>query len=361
MSVTRTLTAVLIALVSSVTVLFTSCGKIDPDEDHGAHLHYLGFSSFNSCTLNYAREPEVRVCVTGTSGATLEKAKDYSKRAVLTWFRALRQIDDKITSNVVFSCNSPHLKVNMIPGTGTSSAGCGRSNIYTEKTYGTYLHEFGHAIAALSDTYTGRSAGACRSGQPKSVMCWGAYGPNKDPQGFSLLYQDDVNGIQAQYKKAMASRGVQLVPPAVQIDPLAPIDPNNPWPTGGSSPTPDNGQNPGGGSNNSGGNVYGSDIFMSAGAKLSTLQAGPTLHISTRINLDQVIVCNGNVTDLDACIAGSARYPVEFMMRLGDRKVYRTVIQSAISSSFQLTVFAGGTINGKFQASDRKSFVLNRD
>lgn len=341
----------MIVLAGSVATTLTSCARTGGEDQHSAELHYLTFGGSNGCTLNYAQEPEIRLCVAGTTGATLEKAKDYSKRALLTWLRALRQIDDQVSSNVVFSCSSPHLRVNMIPGSGTSYAGCGKANIYTAKTYGTYLHEFGHAVAALGDTYTGGSAGACRSGQPKSVMCWGAYGPNKDPQGFSLLYQDDVNGIQNQYRKITASRGILLVPPREQIDPLAPIDPNNPWPTGGSAP----------GTNNNDSPVYGEDIFVSVARKNSVQQAGETIRISTRINLDQVVVCAGDVTSLEACVAASSAYPVQYSDRIGDRKIYTTVVQIGSAPVFDLTIFAGGTTNGKFQASDRKAVRLKRD
>lgn len=345
----RLVSTIMVSLVLILVPNLMSCGSSVSQQESDAHLRYLTFSGSNRCTLNYAREAEVRLCVSGTSGATLEKAKDYSKRALLTWFRALRQIDDKVTSNVVFSCNSPHLTVNMIPGSGTSYASCGRANIYTQKTYGTYLHEFGHAVAALSDTYTGRSAGACRSGQPKSVMCWGAYGPNKDAAGFSLLYQDDVNGIQAVYKRIMQSRG-PMTPPSVQIDPLGSIDPNNPWPTAS-----------GNSGLNNGGNQFGRDIFVSLARKQLFQRSSEVVRISTRINLDKVVICQGVVKDVEACVANSSAYPVQYAERVGNRKVYTTTVQTGGIKAIDLTVFAGGELNGKFHPSDRKSFRLQRD
>jgi hypothetical protein len=217
-----------LAAVSSLVAGFavSSCDR--PGEDGSSSLDYLTMNS-SGCTLRYAREPEIRLCIQGNAagGASLERAKDYSKRALLSWFRALRQIDDKVTNQVVFSCNKPHLKVQLDQGNGTSMGRCGYTRIYSQRPYGTYLHEFGHAVAGLADTYSGGSAGNCVSGQPQSVMCWGAYGP-KDGAGYNHLFPDDVKGIQNIYRKIMGSTALQA--PKVKIDPYGALDPNNPWP-----------------------------------------------------------------------------------------------------------------------------------
>ena len=143
----------------------------------------------------------------------------------MKWFRALRLIDDNVTDLVVFSCDKPLLNIQLEPGSGTSMGRCGYALLYSQRPYGTYLHEFGHAVAGLADTYSGGSAGNCISGQPQSIMCWGAYGPD-DAAGYNRLFPDDVKGIQAQYRRIM---GNMQAPAQGAIDPFAPLDPEAPW------------------------------------------------------------------------------------------------------------------------------------
>lgn len=223
-------TAIALSVFSGTvaTIAFISACKLDRERaDQVSELDWLANGNAQGCTMRFAREPAIRVCVYGNAaqGQTLEKSRNFSKRALLTWFRALRQIDDQVSSDVTFSCEKPHLKVNILSGNGTSMARCGYAQIYSQRPYGTYLHEFGHAVAGLGDTYYGGSAGNCISGHPQSVMCWGAYGPD-DQAGYNRLFPDDVKGIQTQYRKIIGA----MQPPKVAIDPFAPLDPNAPWP-----------------------------------------------------------------------------------------------------------------------------------
>lgn len=223
----RVFVALSVFSMTVATVAIISACNLKRDQKTAvSDLDYLTWGSTTNCTLRYAREPAIRMCIYGSAaqGQTLEKAKNYSKRALLKWFRALRQIDDQVTDQVVFTCDKPHLKINLIPGNGTSMARCGYTQIYSQRPYGTYLHEFGHAVAGLGDTYSGGSAGRCISGQPQSVMCWGAYGPD-DPSGYNRLFPDDVKGIQAQYRRIMGA----MQPPKIAVDPFTPLDPSDPW------------------------------------------------------------------------------------------------------------------------------------
>ena len=121
------------------------------------------------------------------------------------------------------------MALHMLRGSGTSYASPSVSTIYLSRPFGTWTHEFGHALVGLSDTYSGRTAGDCVSGQPESLMCWGAYGPKKDEAAHSTLWADDIAGFQANYYKIF---GRDLTPPdwAGTIDLESPLDVNNPWP-----------------------------------------------------------------------------------------------------------------------------------
>src|SRR5690606_6406467 len=80
--------------------------------------------------------------------------------------------------------------------------------------------------------YVGRTAGNCRSGHPESLMCWGGYGPRRNPDEFSTLWEDDITGIQANWRQI---KGEDLTPPewAGEIDLIGPLDLDEPWPGAG--------------------------------------------------------------------------------------------------------------------------------
>ena len=213
-------------ILSLVSACGGDRGSREIEEDDST-LHYVPFGSIRSCGLAKARESAIKICLDpgGVGADVVTKAKNYTTHSLLTWLKALRQIDPKVTSKIEYTCTGAHMKVRMIPGAGTSYASCSSLNVYSERPYGTYLHELGHAFAALGDTYSG-GAGSCIPGQPKSLMCWGAYGPNKDPQGFNMLFEDDVTGIQANYKQLFSD----TTSPDSSINPLGPLDVANPWP-----------------------------------------------------------------------------------------------------------------------------------
>src|SRR5690606_11183485 len=125
---------------------------------------------------------DLKVCLSGSvSAADYERSQAWAHRAVLTWFRTLKVLDEAVTANVTFTCSDYDLFFQLRSGSGRSYASPSWINVYMTRPFGTWTHELGHALAALGDTYSGSSAGQCQSGQPQSLMCWGAYGPRANP------------------------------------------------------------------------------------------------------------------------------------------------------------------------------------
>lgn len=219
----RALTVLFIAFVA-----LTSCGRpFSPSE-----LSFIswGDSMVRQSVIAKSLEQTLRVCLEGSMNSTdLARARLWTKRAALTWLRIGKVIDNRVSGQMAFSCDKPHLTVRLRQGSGTSYASPSVTTIYLTRPYGTWTHEFGHALAGLSDTYSGRTAGSCLSGQPESLMCWGAYGPRANPEQWSSLWVDDVNGFQSNYRKLF---GRELTPPdwASQVNLEAPLDVNQPWP-----------------------------------------------------------------------------------------------------------------------------------
>lgn len=219
-----------IGIFCLVSLIVSACGQ-SASNNSTSEVNYLswGDSSLRQSSFAKAREDSLNICITGQAGtADLERAKLWSKRASLTWLRVMKLIDEKVTSNIRFTCTQKHLTVNLRPGSGTSFASPSVSTIYLTRPYGTWTHEFGHALAGLNDTYAG-GAGSCKSGQPQSLMCWGAYGPKNNPDQFSTLWQDDIAGMRANYKRIF---GTNLTPPdwADSVDAEEPLDSDAPWP-----------------------------------------------------------------------------------------------------------------------------------
>ncbi len=306
-----------------VLVLLSASCLEKPFEAHEeeSHTKYLTFGSFRSCTLAKARNPVVNICIKNGDAAQVEKAKKYSKRAILTWFRAMRMIDDKVVGNIQFSCSSSDLTINLRSGSGTSFAGCGNTTIYSAKPYGTTLHEFGHAVVGLGDTYSGRQAGNCRSGQPKSAMCWGAYG-KKDSDGFNMLYPDDVEGVHANYRTIFKD----LTPPESAIDPFALLDPDNPWPsaTGG----------------NGGGNVADAGgLFARIGESVSAADKTFEVFVSAPKNDVAVFACIGDKDN--SCVDDVAtRIDAKEVSVVGARKIYKLSAPVAMVDGGTVSLFS---------------------
>lgn len=211
----------------SALLILSACG---PTSQH-ADLNYVAWSesSVRQSTIAKARESQINICFQGSvSSADFERAKVWARRAVLTWLRVAKLIDHRVTNQVAYTCENRHLTINLRTGSGTSFASPGVTTIYTTRPYGTWTHEFGHALAALGDTYAG-GAGSCQSGQPQSLMCWGAYGPRANPDQWSTLWADDIAGLQHNYRRVFTD---QLVAPdwAGSVNVESPLDLENPWP-----------------------------------------------------------------------------------------------------------------------------------
>jgi hypothetical protein len=223
-----------LAAILFMQIFLTNCGPAAlPHEETQSMLHFIPFSTTNGISLRHAREPVFKICAQGQSNA---KVEEWAVRAALTWLKASRTIDDKVTNKAEISCSSPHININMRPGQSVSFASPGNVNFFTGQKYGELLHELGHALAGLSDTYVGRQAGACKPGQPQSNMCWGAFGPRANPEEYSGLWADDIEGVQSQHKKLFPD----ATPPAnaAQINAETPVDANNPWPEPGQNTQP---------------------------------------------------------------------------------------------------------------------------
>lgn len=208
-------------------IIMTSCGQIDTKEDH-----FISWSesSVKRSAIAKSLESNFKICLEGTMNAQdSARAKAWATRAVLTWMRAIKLIDNRISGQLSLSCSAPNLTIKLRQGGGTSFASPSVTTIYLTRPYGTWTHELGHAFAGLSDTYSGRTAGSCISGQPASLMCWGAYGPRTDAEKWSSLWADDVAGIQTNYRKIFGS---QLPPPewAPTVNPEASLNAASPWP-----------------------------------------------------------------------------------------------------------------------------------
>ena len=209
-------------------LLLAGCGKGVAHSEN----KYISWNTgmVRNSVIAKALEPELRICVDGDMNSTeLDRVKSWAQKAALTWLRVAKVMDNRVLGKVAFSCEKYHMALHMFRGEGTSHASPSVSNIYLKRPFGTWTHEFGHALVGLSDTYTGRTAGDCVSGQPESLMCWGAYGPKKDDTAHSTLWTDDIAGFQANYHKIF---GKDLTAPdwGGTIDLEGPIDVNSPWP-----------------------------------------------------------------------------------------------------------------------------------
>ncbi len=218
-------------------ILITGCSSSNTTES-SSELKFRSWSKHQVARslIAHAREPVINVCLTGrTSGSDLERAKQWSKKAILTWFRAIKVIDRKVTNKIAYTCSNKHITFNLKAGSGTSTASPSRVNVYMNKKFGTWPHELGHALAGLGDTYRGGSAGSCSD--MVSLMCWGAYGPRSNPEQYSTLWPDDIAGIQANYRKLFSDLEPPVWETAINLE--GPFDADHPWPLeDGEQPTP---------------------------------------------------------------------------------------------------------------------------
>lgn len=207
---------------------FTSLLVSAPQEPSASRYKTFSDSAVKKCSIRAIHEPTFNICLEGqATGPDLERAHLWSARASLTWLRALKVIDERVTRSVKFTCENRHLTIRLRPGKGTSYASPSVTTIYLTRPYGTWSHELGHALAGLGDTYNG-GAGSCGS-HPDSLMCWGAYGPRANPEEWSTLWPDDIKGIQANFRKVFS--GDSFSPSwSESIDLEESLDLNDPWP-----------------------------------------------------------------------------------------------------------------------------------
>ena len=176
-------------------------GNRSVKEPVGSHsdLRYLdsGWDT-NHCGVRHARDGAIKVCVVGAGGSTAV-GQSMAITSIKQWLEPLQSSFTGIASSVVMDCTAPHITVNIYGGSIGCFAGPGFVNCGDGNPVGTWLHEFGHAFACLSDTYVNGQAGYCYAGQPKSVMCYGLLLDHITP--------DDSQGVTAAYNKLFSSAG----------------------------------------------------------------------------------------------------------------------------------------------------------
>lgn len=306
-----------------LVMLSTACSKPQvANSDGHSNLDFISFNEERSSTLLAVRESEFRLCVRnqGYKG-DMEKQKQNAMVALLTWYRALRQIDPKVQNNIKQSCSNSHMDVLVFSGGNRSSARGHQISVFADNGDGSILHEMGHAFAGLSDTYdTGAGlAGRCVPGQPQSVMCWGMYG-NHDASGHSLLYKDDIDGIQANYTRVF--RDVAGAKPDTSIDPTTTLDINNPW--------------PGGAGGNGGVGLY---------AKLGpeTTPNAADLYVSVPVGTAAVFVCTGAQEVCKAAGATNTKPGIKLDLlgqtKLPPRSIFKSSTPIALVPNANLSFF----------------------
>lgn len=165
---------------------------------------YILFSSgaIKQCSVMNVRKPEFKICLKGASTRPdFERLKSNVALGAVTWLKIYKMLDYSVTTKVVFSCESPALTVNILSGNGRSYARTSEYWLFSATPAAVAIHEAGHALAGLSDTYAG-NGGSCKSGQPPSAMCLAQYGERGDHTKFSTLYPDDVDGATRAYRIA---------------------------------------------------------------------------------------------------------------------------------------------------------------
>jgi hypothetical protein len=130
---------------------------------------------------------EVSLCVTphgAIASTSIATAKKNAGSALLVWLRALAVNDPTITRKVVLSCLNPDYTVDLYRSDyfGKYLRKDLRAYVRSPESdhirvhegalsYGLFLHEFGHAFAALGDTYVDDATARCKEGYPASIMC----------------------------------------------------------------------------------------------------------------------------------------------------------------------------------------------
>lgn len=180
-------------LLAFCVVAAGSCKTISPRNDSAAHTKYLISMGAQYCPIQKANQESIRVCLQGAD--TSQQKSDEIKKAATMWMDAIRSKYAQAKAQIKMTCEQPDITVNIAHGYGTPMTYLGMPatlSIYTGTEFGNILHEFGHAIPCLDDTYVGGSAGYCVQGQPKSVMCYGLL--------INELTEDDVAGAISQYE-----------------------------------------------------------------------------------------------------------------------------------------------------------------
>ena len=138
-----------LALLLSGAASCAAEGELTPSEQQADEFR-VGWNP-SSCIMARARQPRLRICVRGTGD--LANGREKTRRALEEWLAPLRARYEGIATTIEFSCDRPDGTVNVYPGDGRAHAAPGVVlGIYDSRPIGSWIHEFGHAFACLSDT-----------------------------------------------------------------------------------------------------------------------------------------------------------------------------------------------------------------
>jgi hypothetical protein len=196
------MTLAVLTATAAITSGCTTAPTEADDEVASDEAAYVVWQRSASCLVKKSLAPSIKICVTGWGD--LARSRALTENALRQWLDAVRPLNAGVTSTIVFGCDAPDGRVH-VDNRGEYSM---PADVYVNNSsaQGTYIRELGHAFACLGDTYVGRTAGACMSGQPHSVMCDGLLRND--------LSADDIAGVRAQFR-ALVGGG----PPPPPADP----------------------------------------------------------------------------------------------------------------------------------------------
>src|SRR5438128_1462187 len=95
-------------LFLGLTLFAASCGK----KETASTQKYSAWSAdtAGSCTIASARQESVHVCMSGqVSEEDLNRSIEWSKRAILTWYRIGKIADQLVTNQIDYTCEDADL------------------------------------------------------------------------------------------------------------------------------------------------------------------------------------------------------------------------------------------------------------
>jgi len=190
-----------------------------------SNVKFVEFQASSSqCGFQYLGSADgLKICMIngGVAESTFSQAQQLAKEAASQWIDALTQYHPELTTTpqiLTQNCDGEAFQtIDVVPGNSRATSGPGAPlTLYAgSMTLGVILHEFGHSLACLDDTYDKGTgiAGDCIAGQPTSIMCTAGY------LNDATLYPDDIAGINSNYDKYANHEGVVSRPYHTDAEP----------------------------------------------------------------------------------------------------------------------------------------------